>query len=64
MTYSHMKTIFELSSEMLCISSIPHGLLMAQAVSRRPLTTEVQVLLWVSSCGIFNGHSGTGTSCV
>jgi hypothetical protein len=34
---------------------------MAQAVSRRPLTTETQVLAWVSPCGNCDGQNGTGT---
>jgi hypothetical protein len=34
---------------------------MAQAVSRRPLTTEARVRSRVSPCGICGGHSGTGT---
>jgi hypothetical protein len=33
---------------------------MAQAVSRRPLTTEARVRFWVL-CGICGGQSGTGT---
>jgi hypothetical protein len=35
---------------------------MAQAVSLRPLTLEVQVLAPVSACGICGGQSGTGTT--
>jgi hypothetical protein len=34
---------------------------MAQAVSRRPLTTEDRVRSRVSPCGICGGQSGTGT---
>jgi hypothetical protein len=34
---------------------------MAQAVSRRPLTTEASVRSGVSPCGICGGQSGTGT---
>jgi hypothetical protein len=34
---------------------------MAQVVSRRPLTAEAQVRVWVSQCGICSGQSGTGT---
>jgi hypothetical protein len=33
----------------------------AQAVSRRPLTAEARVRSWVSPCGIYGWHSGTGT---
>jgi hypothetical protein len=33
---------------------------MAQAVSRRPLTTEAQVRARVSPCGICVGQRGTG----
>jgi hypothetical protein len=34
---------------------------MAQAVSRRPVTTEARVRFPVSPCGICGGQSGTGT---
>jgi hypothetical protein len=34
---------------------------MAQAVSRRPLTTEARVRAQVNPCGICDGQSGTGT---
>jgi hypothetical protein len=34
---------------------------MAWAVSRRPLTAEVQVRARVNTCGICGGPSGTGT---
>jgi hypothetical protein len=34
---------------------------MAQAVSRRPVTTEARVRSPVSPCGIFGGQIGTGT---
>jgi hypothetical protein len=34
---------------------------MAQAVSRRPLTTEARVQSRISPCGICGGQSGTGT---
>jgi hypothetical protein len=34
---------------------------MAQAVSRRPLTTEARVRAWVNPCGICCEQSGTGT---
>jgi hypothetical protein len=34
---------------------------MAQAVSRRPLTTEARVQSRVSPCGICGGQSGSGT---
>jgi hypothetical protein len=37
------------------------GHVMAQAVSRRPLTAEAQVHAWVNPCGICGGQSGTGT---
>jgi hypothetical protein len=38
---------------------IPEGRAMAQAVSRRPLTTEAQVRACVNPCGIYGGQSGT-----
>jgi hypothetical protein len=38
-----------------------HGCAMAQAVSRRPLTSEARVRSRVSSCGICGGQSGNGT---
>jgi hypothetical protein len=34
---------------------------MAQAVSRRPLTTEARFRAWVSLCGISGGQRGIGT---
>ena len=37
------------------------GRAMAQAVSRRPFTTEARVRSLVSPCGICGGQSGTGT---
>ena len=37
------------------------GRAMAQAVSRRALTTEARVRHQVSPCGIYGGQSGTGT---
>jgi hypothetical protein len=37
------------------------GRAMAQAVSRRTLTTEARVRSRVSLCGIFGGQSGNGT---
>ena len=37
------------------------GRAMAQAVSRRPLTSEARVRSRVSPCGICGGQSGTGT---
>jgi hypothetical protein len=36
------------------------GRVMAQAVSRRPVTAEVRVRSWNSPCDICSGHSGTG----
>jgi hypothetical protein len=33
---------------------------MAQAISRRPLTAEDRVRVWVSPCGIYGGQNGTG----
>jgi hypothetical protein len=54
-------------------SSFPHSIMkvvrlnenvgraMAQAVSRRPLTSEARVRSRVSPCGIYGGQSGTGT---
>jgi hypothetical protein len=33
---------------------------MALTVSRQPLTTEARVRAWVSPCGIYGVHSGTG----
>jgi hypothetical protein len=40
--------------------TILKGCVMAQTVSRQPLTTEAQVHVWVSPCGICGGQSGTG----
>jgi hypothetical protein len=37
------------------------GRVMAQAVSRRPLTVQARVRFRVSPCGICGGQSGTGT---
>ena len=37
------------------------GRAMAQAVCRRPLTSEARVRSRISPCGICGGHSGTGT---
>jgi hypothetical protein len=37
------------------------GRAMAQAVSRRPLTSEALVRFWVSPCGICGGQSDAGT---
>jgi hypothetical protein len=34
---------------------------MAEAVIRRTLTAKTRVCVRVSPCGIFSGHSGTGT---
>jgi hypothetical protein len=43
------------------LSNYNDGRAMAQAVSRRPLTTEARVRSRVSSCGIFGGQSGNET---
>jgi hypothetical protein len=37
------------------------GRAVAQAVSRRPLTSEAGVRARVNACGICDGQSGTGT---
>jgi hypothetical protein len=37
------------------------GRVMAQAVSRRPLTAEALARFRISPCGICGGQSGTGT---
>jgi hypothetical protein len=37
------------------------GRVMAQVVSRWPLTAEARVRAWVNPCGICGGQSGTGT---
>jgi hypothetical protein len=34
---------------------------MAQVVSRRPVTAEARVRLWVNVCDICGAQSGTGT---
>ena len=42
--------------------SLPHyGRSMAQAVSRRPHTTETRVWSWSSTCGVCGGKSNNGT---
>jgi hypothetical protein len=44
------------------MSSNPgQGRAMAQAVSRRTITTESRVRARVNTCGICGGQSGTGT---
>jgi hypothetical protein len=41
--------------------SLPHhGRAMAQAVSRRPPTTETRVSMYASICGIYGGQSNNG----
>jgi hypothetical protein len=42
-------------------SNLSVGRVMAQAVSRRPLTAEARVCTQVSPCGVCGGQSGNGT---
>jgi hypothetical protein len=46
---------------LITINNNRNGRAMTQAVSRRPLTTEVRVRSRVSPCDICRGQSGTGT---
>jgi hypothetical protein len=46
---------------MYCIIILYNGRAMAQAVSRRPLTTETGVRARANPCGICGGQIGTGT---
>jgi hypothetical protein len=50
-----------LCPQTLIMNVLVYGRAMAQAVSGRPLTTEAQVHVLVSLCGICGVKSGTGT---
>jgi hypothetical protein len=59
-----MTHMFQNITLFLCKASVKSkGSVMAQAVSRRPLTAEARLRFRVSPCGIYGGQNGTETGC-